>query len=284
MRSYYRAKAPSYVMLASRIFQGATTGDLGRTAGAKSIAFASGTENWTLVNGTANFLAADPTGLAIDANGIFMTSGSSASLDDWGDGNVLGPCIYKLVSEMVPSSLWSGTTLGLSAMYAWIDFVYIVDATSANAGNEAISCGYGATSSFVNGASGRAGFAAAAAAGSTIQRSTFNGNLVATSTFSFPGSAIPTAIRVRASASGMEVSYGVASGLTPPSAWYSREAIFGVAPDNTPNGASGALNTAMVAAIGIYDTNGGGAFKGIVKALYIYGQRLPTGQSLTVAA
>lgn len=285
MRSYLRAKAPSYVLLATRKFEGATVGDLGRTAAAKSITFASGAENWTLVNGTANFLAADPDGCFIDAAGFKFQSGSSACSDDWADGNVLGPCLYKLVSEIVPSGLWSASTLGLLSMYAWLDFVWIVDASSANAGNEFLSCGIGSTSAFANGGCGRVGFGSAAGAGSGIQRSTFNSLNATSALIGIPGSVIPSAIRNRVTPGSIEIAFGIASGLTPPTAWYSKDAISILAGDNTPNVAGGHYNaTAMVAAIGLVDSNGGGAFVGNVKALYIYGQKLVTGQSLTVAA
>jgi len=271
-----------YVNLATRLFQGATVADLGRAAGAKSIAFPGVTEDWTLANGTANFLTADPNGCFIDSSGLKMQSGSSACSDDWGDGNILGPCLYKLVSEIVPAALWSSTSLGLLAMYSYIDLVWVIDSSSANANQEHIACGFGTTSAFNNGGSCKSGFTTAAAVGGSIQRGTYNNSNSLVS--SITGLGTVTALRNRITPGGTDVAFGTASGLTPPSAWYSRDALGTMAADNTPNAAGSTLNKDMVAAIGLVDSNGGGAFTGCVKALYINAMRHVPGQSLAVAA
>lgn len=274
----------NYVQLASRLFQGVTVGDLGRAAGSKSVPFASGTETWTLVNGTANFLSANPDGLAVDANGLYMTSGSTISTGQW-NGAVSGPYVYKLVSEIVPTSLWATTSFALANMYSFVDLVWIVDATSANANGELITCGYGGTSAFGEGASGRAGFAGGAnSLGGATQTGAYNATAVTSASISFPGSVMPTAIRCRVSSNGQEIHVGVASGLTPPSAWYSKDSFSRTSSGNTVTATGTALNKDMVACWGIEDAIGGGSFKGIVKALYIMGQRMPSGTTLTIAA
>jgi len=213
-----------------------------------------------------------------------MQSGSSISTGQW-NGAVSGPYIYKRVDEIVPAALWGTTSFLLANLYCFVDIIWIVDASSANANGELITAGMGGTSGFGSGASGRTGWAGGAnSLGGATQTGTYAATAFTAASISFPGSAMSTAIRVRVNSAGQEIHHGVASGLVPPSAWYSKDNISQTCSSNSVTGTGTALNSAMVACWGVEDAIGGGAFKGIVKALYIYGAKHPTGHSLAVAA
>ncbi len=265
----FRGRAPGLVQLFDiDLTQVVTGGSKGIAAGAKVLDLVQGNVACTLVNAGDAFLRADPNGLVLtNGTGLVMDStGAVASTDDWNPAN-LGPVLVFNFSDLVPAALWSSTELGLRQMYSAVEIIAVFDASAANANTELCSVALAESSSWLDGASARVGYAGgAAAAGGASQTATYAAVGGTLAQGGLPS--LPTCCRIMADIAGSRLWYGVASGLVPPNTWYSRDNYENISSlVNTPGNTSGALRHTQVFGLGLADVSATGfscTFKRII--------------------